>query len=64
VKGNERKVCVVNGSPRVTIPPALTAQLGIEAGTIVRWTIRGQRLILEPVGYEEPKKRQWNDGFS
>ena len=58
MKGNERKVSVISGSPRVTIPPALAAQIGIEAGTIVRWTIRGQRLILESVGYEKPKRRE------
>lgn len=58
MKGNERKVSVIKGSPRVTIPPALAAQIGIKAGTIVRWIVSGRQLILEPVGYEEPKKRE------
>ena len=57
MKGNERKVSVIKGSPRVTIPPALAAQIGIEAGTIVRWTVSGHQLILDVVGFEEPKRR-------
>jgi bifunctional DNA-binding transcriptional regulator/antitoxin component of YhaV-PrlF toxin-antitoxin module len=57
VKGNERKVSAINGSARVTIPSALAAQIGIKAGTIVRWIVDGEQLILEPVGYEEPRRR-------
>ena len=57
MKGNERKVSVIKGSPRVTIPPALAAQLEIKAGTVVRWTINKRKLILEAVGHEEPKKK-------
>lgn len=57
MKGNERKVSVISGSARVTIPSALTAQIGIKAGTIVRWIVAGEQLILEPVGYEEPRRK-------
>ena len=57
-KGNERRVSESQGSLRVTIPGAMAAQIGIEAGTIVRWTISGRQLILEPVGYEKPRKKE------
>ena len=62
MKGNKRKVSVIKGSPRVTIPPALAAQIGIEAGTIVRWIVSGRQLILEPVGYEAPKRKVQDGG--
>lgn len=58
VKGNKRKVTVSRGSPRITIPPAMAAQLDIKAGTIMRITISGRQLILESVGYEEPKRKE------
>jgi antitoxin component of MazEF toxin-antitoxin module len=49
MKGNERKISVIKGSPRVTIPPALAAQIGIKAGMNARWIVNGRQLILEPI---------------
>jgi len=52
---NIRKVTVVRGSPRVTIPPAIAALVGIEKGTMVKWSVSGKKLILEVVKDETHK---------
>ena len=52
--GNTRKV----SGGRITIPPAMMAQVGMKEGSIVEISVSGNQLVLRAVGYEEPVRRE------
>lgn len=57
-RANERLVQQrPDGTCFLAIPAVYRDELGIKGGTIIRFTRQGTALVLEVVGWQEPKRR-------
>lgn len=57
-RANERLVQQrPDGTCFLAIPAVYRDELGIKGGTIIRFTRQGTALVLEVVGWQEPKRK-------
>lgn len=57
-RANERLVQQrPDGTCFLAIPAVYRDELGIKGGTIIRYTRQGTALVLEVVGWQEPKRK-------
>jgi len=47
-----------DGTCFLAIPAVYRDELGIKGGTIIRFTRQGTALVLELVGWQEPKRKE------
>lgn len=58
-RANERLVQQrPDGTCFLAIPAVYRDELGIKGGTIIRYTRQGTALVLEVVGWQEPRKKE------